>query len=103
MPTPPAFFTARLFAIRATTPRWQRTMELAGRAGANATAGLQSALPCDAASTIRRDPMPWVIDAPVYDAPFPSVTVPWKKRRCVLAPTVVTHGAKVGLPIVPAP
>src|SRR5215211_6512875 len=100
MPTPPARFTSKLFAMRSTTPRSHWTTLPAAFAGSSVPGAQSFALASVAeASLTLRDVTKevavgndGVVDAPTYRAPFPSSTA-WKARRCVAAATVVTHGA----------
>src|SRR5918995_2838638 len=99
MPLPPACWTTWLFSIRALTPRSQTTIlpltfagsSVPGKQRATEAAGAPAAPAADERTT---EPVVGVVfdDAPVYDAPLPSVSVASEARACVLAATVVSHG-----------
>src|SRR5215208_743856 len=110
MPTPPARFTSKLFAIRSTTPRSHWTTLPAALTGSRLPGAHNFALASEAdASLTLRDVTSCVgvvsggvVEAPTYRAPLPSSSA-WKARRCVAAATVVTHGAGWSSVLAPGP
>src|SRR6201991_4064743 len=110
MPTPPAFFTARLLSTRLLLPRTQSTILPATLAGSScggvlthcaANVGSLPGRPLVAASTSGALTPAGPVPTPWYDAPLPSVRVLVAERSCVPAATVVVHG--MPLSTVPAP
>src|SRR5262249_541783 len=100
MPTPPASFTARLLSTRALVPRLQSTIFPVTFAGSSVpekqSSGWPAGAPARPAFTESMsgdegtaEPRP----TPVYELPFPSVTVVLYARSKVPAASVVSHGS----------
>ncbi len=112
MPTPPAFFTARLLSTRALLPRSQSTILPATLAGSScggllthcaAASSVLPAAPLVRASTIGAVTATGPVPAPWKAWPSPSVTVLVADRSWVPAATVVVHGMPLSTVDAPGP
>src|SRR3982750_2898500 len=99
MPTPPAFFTARLLAVRSFTPRRHSTILPVTLAGSSVSTkhsstwvGSAPARPALTESISGDEGTAGPMPTPGYGTPLPSVTDLVADRSWVLAATVMFHG-----------